>query len=326
MSTQLLLLLVIVVLPAVAAAVIVTAALLQKPTRQWKVEWQQNASDLRRPATRTVRGGTVKPRPVTFDELWASQVRAGGYVDSVASLIVPSPSQMVDPELMASTVAVADPALHRVAPAPSRRSIFLASPAVESPPPPPPDEVVDVLSVAEVVEPVAEAEPVAGAAKATALGALASAFASAQAFLERLGRSGGDLGDSTASEAPVALAETREQLASAWAFLGRGGDEFAESAWTGFDETRAELGAVVRQVTARGPEPAVALEPGAVVEVDPVPPPEGEGGTPLSDWVEDLRGRSEPRPEAEWGAHHPHLSESRASLEAHAEPDEEEFS
>ncbi|WRS30061.1 hypothetical protein U6G28_11230 [Actinomycetaceae bacterium MB13-C1-2] len=68
-SGRALVLLVIVVLLLVAMVIIVGAALMQKPTRAWRLQWQENASDLKRSGIKTLRGEPVQPRLVSFTEL-----------------------------------------------------------------------------------------------------------------------------------------------------------------------------------------------------------------------------------------------------------------
>ncbi len=68
-SGRVLMLVLIVVLLLVAMAVIVAAALMQKPTRQWRVQWQENTADLRRAGIKTLKGEPVQPRMVPFEDL-----------------------------------------------------------------------------------------------------------------------------------------------------------------------------------------------------------------------------------------------------------------
>ncbi len=68
-SGRALVLLVIVVLLLVAMVIIVGAALMQKPTRAWRLQWQENAYDLKRAGMKTLKGEPVQPRVVSFSEL-----------------------------------------------------------------------------------------------------------------------------------------------------------------------------------------------------------------------------------------------------------------
>ncbi|MFZ1383058.1 MAG: hypothetical protein WAS54_09785 [Scrofimicrobium sp.] len=68
-SGRALVLLVIVVLLLVAMVIIVGAALMQKPTRAWRLQWQENAFDLKRAGMKTLKGEPVQPRVVSFSEL-----------------------------------------------------------------------------------------------------------------------------------------------------------------------------------------------------------------------------------------------------------------
>lgn len=73
-SGRLLILALIVVLLLTAMAIIVIAALAQKPTRQWRIQWQENTADLRRSGIRTLKGEPVQARVVPFEELFYEPV------------------------------------------------------------------------------------------------------------------------------------------------------------------------------------------------------------------------------------------------------------
>lgn len=73
-SGRAIILLVTIVLLLIAMAIIAGAALLQKPTRTWRLQWQQNTADLKRAGIKTLKGEPVQPRVVPFDELMSDPV------------------------------------------------------------------------------------------------------------------------------------------------------------------------------------------------------------------------------------------------------------
>lgn len=75
MNSAAYLLLVVLGFILLATGIIIIAALAQKPTREWRVQWAQNAKDLKKSGVRTLRGEPVQPRVVGFEALW--QVTTG---------------------------------------------------------------------------------------------------------------------------------------------------------------------------------------------------------------------------------------------------------
>ena len=133
MKTPALLLLVVLAFIILATAVIIIAALVQKPTRQWRLQWAENTADLKSSGVKTLRGEPVQPRRVSFDELWiaAEMAQSGqGYQRGASNV---AGRTAVAGTFASSPVAVAAlPKLPKYPP---------WSPPPEGPPPPTFDEL-----------------------------------------------------------------------------------------------------------------------------------------------------------------------------------------
>lgn len=235
MSALVLLLLTIVVLPSVAMVIIVAAALMQKPTRQWRVEWQQNTSELRRSGVKTLKGEPVQPRVVPFEELWEERAQPGGYVDSVHSLAMPSVPMV--PPVQGLPVLPASPAAQPGVPVQvTQRRPILPRPPVDAVPepgevPPPPPPAPRKRNLMEILGRDAK-----------------TGGAQSAEYLRQLSDAATVQGDSLAQEAALGMRQTGEYLAALGVTFAGWGEGIRAEMARGWQQTGSDFTGAVTAV------------------------------------------------------------------------------